>query len=187
MRRELRLEMKTWLDKKLENFGAAQEAKRLKDARSLFGYTFESMVGITESGGNNRGPLVSLIQDTVGGPDHVAWCMSAVQTALAYVEAELLITSPIAVSEHCMSVWSQTPKEQRVARVPGPYAIIIWQHGKGPAGHTGIVRRYRGDVMDTSEANTGDGSMRDGDGIYHRVRSTKANGEMRVVGFLKPF
>ena len=72
--RNLEKKMEQWLDAKLANNGLAQDAIKKKDARLVFRLAAEACVGIKEQGGNNQGPMVSLIQDTVGGPDHVAWC-----------------------------------------------------------------------------------------------------------------
>ena len=121
--------------------------------------------------------------------------MSFVQTGLAYVEKKLNVKSPIAVSEHVLTVWLTTPPKQRVTKVPARGAIVIWQHGNGPSGHTGVVLEYetRPGKMLCVEGNTESGINkngdieRDGGGIYHTERSTKANGSMKVVGFLKPF
>lgn len=187
MARQIEAKMIQFLDKKLALNGAAQEAIKNKDARSLMIYAAEACVGIREEGGNNRGPMVSLIQDTVDGPDHVAWCMSFVQTCIAYAEVKTGVKSPVAVSEHCLTTWVNTPKSQRVKVYPARGAIIIWQHGTSQAGHTGFFLEGTTTKMSTVEGNTGDANMREGDGIYKRERSLKANGSMRVVGFLKPF
>jgi hypothetical protein len=61
------------------------------------------------------------------------------------------------------------------------------------SGHTGILIRYGSDGMYCIEGNTSsglksDGSLdRDGGGVYYTKRSKTKNGDMRVVGFLKPF
>ncbi len=185
--RVLEKKMEQWLDAKLANNGLAQAAIKSKDARTVFRLAAESCVGITEEGGNNKGPMVSLIQDTVGSPDHVAWCMSFVQTCLAYAEKKTGIKSPIVASEHCLTTWADSPKKQRVKAVPAPGAIIIWQHGNTQAGHTGVMLEWMGSKMSTVEGNTGGASMRDGDGVYFKSRGTKGTGNLKVVGFLKPF
>lgn len=190
MSRELHYKMITYLDKKLEGNGLAQDAITKGDARTLFVLAAEACVGVFESGGNNKGPVVSLIQDTVGGPDAVAWCMSFVQTCLAYAELKTGNKSPIFVSEHCVSVWDKTPKAQRVKLSPLPGAIVIWQKGKSMSGHTGIVRGCDERHVLTVEGNTGPDAgqvERDGDGIYLKKRSRNGQGSMKVLGYLKPF
>lgn len=181
-----------FIDKKLEHNGAAQDAIARKDARAVFVYALEACVGIREQGGNNHGPMVELIQETIGGAGGEAWCMALQQTGLAYAEVKTGIKSPIAASEHCLTTWRNTPVEQRVKIRPAKGAIIIWQHGKSENGHTGAVLECDGKEMSAVEGNTESGLVggvvqRDGGGVYLTKRSMKGNGDMKVVGFLKPF
>lgn len=193
MKRELELKMLEFIDDRLAMNGLYLEALKNKDARTLMRLAAQACVGIKESGGNNKGPLVSLIQDTIGGPDHVAWCMSFVQTCIAYAELKTGKESPIFATEHCLTCWRETPVYQRVRILPLAGAIVIWQHGHGDAGHTGIVESCDGENMYCFEANTGGGVdphgkvVREGDGIYHTHRSMHQIGDMHVLGYLKPF
>ena len=192
--REIELEMVKFLDEKLANNGLAQHAIKTKDGRLLFRLACEACVGIREKGGNNKGPMVELIQKTIGGAVQEAWCMAAMQTCIAYAETKLRIKSKFFASEHCLTSWRNTPKELRVIYFPLPGAIIIWQHGETESGHTGCVVEAdaKTKTMFTVEGNTDSGISegrveRDGGGFYANHRSTIKNGSMRVVGFLKPF
>jgi hypothetical protein len=192
--RDIKPAMIKFLDGKLSKNGMAQEAIAQGDARTLFRLAAEACVGIREEGGNNKGPMVKLIQETIGRAQAEAWCMSFVQTCIAYAELKTGKKSPLFASEHCMTVWNKTPKLARVKIFPLTGAVIIWQHGKGPAGHTGVfLESHKTGQMLTVEGNTesglrSDGSLeRDGGGVYKCSRSMKANGSMKVVGFLKPF
>src|SRR5574343_9032 len=95
--------MVKWLDSKLAGNGLAQDAIARKDARLLFRLAMESCVGIREKGGNNSGPMVELIQETIDGADKDPWCMSLVQTCIAYAEKRTGKSSPIFASEHCLT------------------------------------------------------------------------------------
>jgi len=192
--REINSKMIAFIDKKLALNGAAQEAILKKDARSLMVYAAEACVGIREEGGNNKGPLVQLIQDTVGGVGAEAWCMSFVQTCIAYAEVKTGVKSPLLDTEHCTTLWGKTKASQKVKVFPARGAVIIWQHGKGPSGHTGFFLECpKTGTMATIEGNTEaglskDGSVvREGGGVYKCSRSMKANGTMKVLGFIKPF
>lgn len=185
-KRILEKDMEKYLDAKLATNGLAQTAIKNKDARTVFRLAAEACVGIKETSPNN-GPLVSLIQDTVGGPDHVAWCMSFVQTCLAYAEKKTKVISPIYASETCTEVWDKTPKAQRVKIAPLPGAITIWKRGSSWQGHTGLMLEYYGKTFLGVEGNTGGASMRDGDGIYIKTRSSTATGSLKILGWLKPF
>lgn len=192
-KRQIEPAMVKFIDAKLASNGLAQKAIEDKDARLLFSLAAQACVGIREQGGNNRGPMVVLIQETVGGASREAWCMAFVQTMIAYVETRLGVVSPIAVGEHCMSVWRQTPKSQRVKTTPAKGAICIWNYPPGQNGHTGVVLEYGTKEMQLIEGNTESGLTskgtieRDGGGVYHTKRSTKSSKKMVIVGFLKPF
>lgn len=186
--RRIETKMIEFFDNKLKEFGAAQDAIESKDPRSLFIYAMLSCVGIKEKGGNNRGPMIQLIQETVGRAQGEAWCMSLVQTCLAYAELRCGIQSSLKATEGCMDLWSSTFKDQKVRYSPLPGAIVIWQHGDSWRGHTGVVKEYLGDDMIVIEGNTSGGILnRDGDGVFINTRDTRGTGSMKVVGFIKPF
>lgn len=107
--RKIEPKMIDFLLERLSGNGSYLEAVKRGDARSVFAFAMEAMVGIREHGGNNQGTMVRLIQETVGGASGEPWCMAAVQTGLAFAEYMCNVKSPIAVSEHCVTVWNQTP------------------------------------------------------------------------------
>lgn len=191
--RKIEPKMIEFLDVKLKDNGLAQHAVETKDARTLFRLAMQACVGIREKTGRNDGPMVELIQETIGSHSGEAWCMSAVQSCIAYAEVKTGVVSPIFPSEHCLTTWAKTPHEQRVKRFPLAGAIVIWQHGTSSNGHTGCLESTDGDVMHTYEGNTTSGIdekgkiEREGGGFYYCKRGFAGNGEMKVVGFLKPF
>lgn len=186
--RELEPKMRDWLLGKLKSNGLAQDAIKRGDARLIFCLAMESCVGIYESGGNNSGPMVELIQKTLGGAVKEPWCMALVQTCLAFAEDLTETHSPIYASEHCMTTWRETPATQRVRVSPARGAIVIWKNGASDSGHTGIfVEPVARLYMKTVEGNSsGDGS-RDGDCVGWHERNKVSNGSLKVMGFLRPF
>ena len=188
--------MINFIDKKLEKNGLAQQAIKDKDARVLVVLAAQACVGIREEGGNNKGPMVRLIQETIGGASAEAWCMSFVQTMIAYAEYKTKKYSRVHPSEHCMTVWNKTPKEYRVKTRPLRGAIAIWNYAPSQNGHTGILDIYEDKSkgkMNLIEGNTEQGLTssgtieRDGGGVYYTERSNVGTPKMRLVGFLKPF
>ncbi len=187
--------MMEYIDWKLANNGLAQHSIETKNARQLFIEAAKCCVGIREVGGNNMGPMVELIQETIGRAEKEAWCMAFVQTLLAYTESKTGIQSPIPASEHCLTVWTMCPLVAKVKIFPLPGAIAIWQHGVTDQGHTGIFieKDPNGNYFKAIEGNTEAGIdpngkvERDGGGVYFTERSMFANGNMRLRGFLKPF
>lgn len=186
--REIEPDLVYLIDQRLYGNGLAQQAILHKDARMVFGLAAESLVGIREKGGNNKGREVELIQKTIGDAEQEPWCMAFVQSMLAYAELKCEAKSPVFVTEHVMTCWRETPVAQRVKMAPLKYAIVIWRHEHTDSGHTGVViENNQQSSMITVEGNTnGDGS-REGDGIYVKKRDWIRNGDLIKQGFLKPF
>lgn len=184
--------MVDFLDAKLSSNGLAQHAIDVKDARLLFGLAAESCVGIRENGGSNKGPMVELIQKTIGRAEGEPWCMSFVQTCLAYAELKTGVKSPVIPSEHCRTTWTATAKSLRVKARPGRYAIVVWGYEGKSSGHVGIVleaayRNNVGTTFTTVEGNTNGRGEREGDGVYFKTRDWFRTGSLVRLGFLKPF
>lgn len=193
MKRSIQAKLYFFIDEKLKSNGLAQHAIEAKDARTLFRLSMQSLIGVREIGGNNQGEMVELIQSTIGGAGKEPWCMAAVQSCIAYAEEKTKLVSPIIASEHCLTVWNDSPKEQRVKSFPLGGAIVIWRHGTTSNGHTGCLESTDGIIMHTYEGNTESGLdesgkiEREGGGFYYCKRGFRGDGSMKVVGFLKPF
>jgi len=197
-KRIIRPELVKYIDERMELDGLAKVALANKDARTLMWLAGGKLVGISEATGRNDGKMVNLIQDTVGPPNQWPWCMSYVQTCIAYAELKTGKKSPIAVSEHCLTVWQQTPKEQRVKYLPLAGAIAIWNDEGKVTGHTEIVLSAdkewflscggntsgyftRAQVKESNYVN------REGNAVVFAKRSMKSGARRKLLGFLKPF
>ena len=193
MTRQLHPELRSWLLDKLAANQFFAKAVGRKDARQIMQLAAHALVGTREEGGNNKGRIVELLQETLGGAGQEPWCMSMTQSCIAFAEDQTGIVSPVAASEHCLTVWNETPTSQRVKVSPLPGAIIIWRHGSTTNGHTGIVvgncvNRTFAAVEGNAEGGTANGKVvRDGGGVYYTTRNQDGNGSMKVVGFLRPF
>lgn len=196
--RQIKKEMFDYIDGRLKNNGLAQHYIATKNARGLFCEAAKACVGVIyEKTGRNDGPLVELCQMTVDGKaQREAWCMAFVQTMLDYVEEKLGMTSPLAATEHCLTLWRDTLKNHpslKVNRIPLPGAIAIWQHGNTSSGHTEIVIAADDKVVYCVGGNTREGKdangviVRDGGGVHFTVRDYDGDGDMKLLGFLKPF
>jgi hypothetical protein len=179
---------------KLQPIGLFQQALADRDARLIYLLANQALVGVRERTGNNDGPLVELMQETIGGHSRESWCMSGQQSAVAFAEEMTGIHSLIYPSESCMEVWTNTPVALRVKTVPLPGAMTIWQHGTTWQGHTGCTgafdyaRRRFESYEGNTNAGTVDGKIvREGGGFYFVTRAEKGEGTMRVKGWLKPF
>lgn len=201
--RSIEPKMVEFLNQRLAENGLAQLAIQTRDARTLMLEAAKVCVGIREKTNRNDGPMVELLQKTIGGASGEAWCMSFVQTCVAYAEVKTGRLSHLFPTEHCMTLWKKTDPLYRVKRHPLPGAIAIWNHysmGKPTsAGHTGFVlgadeRTFRSVEGNTSSGQTPEGQViREGGGVYYCERSMQgfpkisSHASMRLVGFLVPF
>jgi len=197
--RKIQSKMIEWLDEKLKGNGLAEWAVKNKDPRVLMIEAAKACVGIREKTNKNDGPMVELIQKTLGGADKEPWCMAFVQTAIAYAETKCQVKSPLVHSEHCKTVWDRTVKTQRVESHPLPGAVAIWVYEGSSRGHTGIVLGADDNIFQAVEGNTtsgqkaGGGIIREGGGVYFTERDLQGfpklstRSKMKLVGFLKPF
>lgn len=147
-------------------------------------------VGVTESGGDNRGPLVEKFQKAVDGKAlGEPWCMAFIQFLAAETSLVHNGANRLWRSESCLDVWKNTPPSCKVP-VAEEGAIVIYQHGNTRLGHAGIVKSILANEMTTVEGNTGQGLgvVREGDGVYLRARPISGSiGQMQILGFLKVF
>lgn len=190
--RIIKPKMVDYLDAKLAANGLAQHAIDIKDARLVFGLAAESCVGIREVGGNNMGPMVELIQSTVGRAEGEPWCLAFVQTCIAYAELKTGIKSPVIPSEHCRTTWEHTPKSARVQYRPNRYALVFWGYDGSSSGHVGIYlegsfKHNKGVSFRSIEGNTNSDGAREGDGVYYKNRDWMRTGNLIKLGFMKPF
>lgn len=190
--RNLKPELLEYLDAKLATDPVAKAAIQINDPITLMLQAARACVGIREEGGNNCGTLVELFQETIGDAEGEPWCMSFVQSMVAYAEEKTRIGSHLFASEHCLTVWNQS--QPLVTKSPKPGSIVVWRHQGTDNGHTGILDELcHGKTMLTFEGNTESGLNsngaveRDGGGVYHSSRNQGGTGSMVVVGFLNPF
>ena len=150
---------------------------------------------IVEDAGNNASTsgLVELLQETIGGHDGEAYCMSTQQSITGLAEALLQKRSNLPASEACVDTFKQAERA-KVCVLPAMHAgilpgdIAIWQHLSTEKGHTGRVVAVQPDGGFTSfEGNTsgGAGINRDGAGCYMKQRDRKTKGEMFLLGFIR--
>lgn len=150
-------------------------------------------VGVREKGGSNKGPEVEMFQKAVDGrASGEPWCMAFVQFVVKQVAKAHGLMDHLYDTEHCLTAFNGSPVSSRIplSQVK-PGDIVIWRHGSSTSGHTGFIEAVNRDTygeivsLRTIEGNTSDASMREGDGVYRRLRSPFNEGTMRVVGFLR--
>lgn len=158
-------------------------------------------IGTHEIGGENRGPDIERFQRAVDGKAQgEPWCLAFVQFCVKTVDSKFETghagpnpPSALAATEHCMTLWNNTPKQARLSE-PVPGCLVIWQFWKDgkptTQGHVGIVVSAAGTSFETVEGNTspsGDQINREGDCVARKSRLRHPLGSMRVVGFIQPW
>lgn len=140
----------------------------------------ESQIGVREAPPNsNRGAEVDAYVRAVGVPLGSPWCAAFVYWCFAGAASQLGVDNPVVESGGCMDHWRRA-RAQGVRSFTGPQAqddpslvqpghIFIMDHGGG-LGHTGLVKRVQGGLLDTIEGNTNVLGSRQGDGVYEKER-----------------
>lgn len=199
MARKIGDKLFTEFETRLQNISQAQNCILLADPRGLLIEAARAMIDVVETRGeDNKGPLIDLMHHVGGSSPGEAWCMSFVQSCVAYVERKIAVKSPLHHSAGCMAVWNNTNEEQRAKTYPLGGAIVIWQAMEDlNKGHTGVVIDCDGNSMHTVEGNTAlsrhlyNGVVREGDGIHLNPRPWDLyNADQRglkLKGALKPF
>lgn len=140
-------------------------------------------VGVRENG-SNKGTEVEMFQKaTDGRASGEAWCMAFVQFVVRAILKQLgLNKNPFHASEHCLTVWNNTPEKYR-SQVGGRGMVPIWRHGSTSSGHTGVSLDSGKVTFKTIEGNTNSAGSREGDGVYDKTRYM-LGGSMKLVGFI---
>ncbi len=148
-------------------------------------------VGTKETAGDNDGELIRMFQRFIGGAGKESWCMSFVQFCVNKVDCLLgnSVYAKLPVSEHCMTVWNSCPAECK-SENPWPGRVAIWNLEGTAHGHCGIVENLiDSGSFHTIEGNTKDVEdvVRNGDGVYRRVRTTASSKKFILKGFIDPW
>lgn len=150
-------------------------------------------LGFTEMGKDNHGQVVEMFQRAVDNrASGEAWCLAFIWSCILYTEKLMAALGAARMStlhhtEHCMTMWRESPVGQRLS-APRVGALVIWNHEGTDSGHVGLITGVRDDgQLETIEGNTGPGAgvEREGDGVYAKVRNPARTGRMVVVGFLR--
>ncbi len=148
-----------------------------------------SFVGVTEKGGNNRGAQVEAFQRAVDGKaQREPWCAAFVQFCITQAEKETGIDCKVYRSEHCMTMWRKSPDDLRLLQ-PEVGCLMIWNYVGSDRGHIGLVYSVTPNKIMTIEGNTSPDEeiVREGDGVYSKVRSWNGSKTMKVAGWLRTF
>lgn len=196
MRRIIEQELVNIIDSRLKSNPIAQAYLKADNFRGIVVEGGSCLVGTREATGKNDGPIIRLVQETVGSAVGEPYCVGGVQSMIAYAELKTGKKSPLVVTELAIDLWYRTPAELRVKQIPLPGAIAVWQdvnNGKKKiTGHAEIVRaaansQWWGIGFNTSGSTYPGGPVvREGNGIYFTSRNYASTSKRIFLGFVKP-
>lgn len=133
----------------------------------------ESLLGLKETNGNNRSPIIDKMNKFVGAPLGSPWCAS--WNAWNYNEAGATGYPKSAWSPDWVRSPTWTRSKGGKTPLPGD-AFGIYFSSKGRVAHTGLISKW-GNSVETLEGNTGPSGTvagspgdREGDGSYKKRR-----------------
>jgi hypothetical protein len=148
-------------------------AQIIEDPRDKILAVAKSLLGTTEATGKNDGPVIETIQASTGNKKGDPYCASF----NFYVYREAGFGQAVPRSAWSPS-WVARPTWTRASggQTPLPAdAFGIWFASKERVAHTGLVSKWRDEVVVTVEANTSPQAAtgeadRNGDGIWSKRR-----------------
>lgn len=133
-----------------------------------------SYVGVTETGGNNRGPEVEAWLRRVGLAPGLPWCMAFAWCCVDDAFKRLALSNPIRPTGSVVRMWLRLPESCKLAEpVPGCWAFH--QDADNQAiGHVGFIDELTrdGGAM-TIEGNTNAEGSRTGGGVWRHTPSRR--------------
>lgn len=178
------------LSERLKKFLDEELATEYESPMACFLDAADACVGICEEGGDNKGPMVEAFQVTIGGACGESWCLSFVQALTAYVEERYNLVSNLPLTELCMNLWQNAPKDSKFVKEkePQPGDLVVWQYGNTSKGHVGIVTANAFRAIFTVEGNSSDSKNidREGQGVFKKIRTKTGTTTMRLVGYVRP-
>lgn len=122
----------------------------------------------------------------------MSYCMAAAFACYAAAAKELGLELPLDGSASTQTFYNDARLQERVSKSPARGDIIIFQVGNAWQGHAGIVVGCTPDSVSTIEFNTGgtmNGSQRNGEGVYMKLRKYKdfprSDTKLWIKGFVK--
>lgn len=175
-----------WLDKKE---ASPQKIVPKADPNAVLVLEAQDWVGVIDNDDHTVAQVNAFREAVNKHPTGENWCADFVVFCVQQVEQKLGVKSEMARSELAQDLWFKSPSSLRISS-PMPGSVIVWRHGDTILGHTGIVEAVAKDgTLTCIEGNTNEavGIVRDGGGVYRRLRSPTGTPAMSVIGFLKVF
>lgn len=166
--------------------------------RDLLLLLADLLVGVEETGGNNRGRMISRFQASVGLQQGEPYCAAGIVFLLDEVDAfgarhNDFNRHVIPRTGWSIGMFHACPQRARLQH-PLPGAIMFWEH-RDPAGkaagkgHVGLVESVEPEKnqVTTIEFNTNESGSREGGGVYRKHRNMVRDGDLWVLGWVSPW
>lgn len=121
-----------------------------------------------------------------------SYCIAAALACYQIAAKELGVELPLDGSKSTQEFYNEARLMEMVSKSPERGDIIIFQVGNSWQGHAGIVVGSTPDSVSTIEFNTGgtmNGSQRNGEGVYMKLRKYKdfprSDSKLWIKGFVK--
>lgn len=142
-----------------------------------------SQVGVKEVGFNS-GAQIQEYQKVIGTAESEAWCMSFAQWCTKQVCTEFGIANVLHPSEHCLTVFNNTP-EKYISKEPKIGSLFIHKTYGKESGHCGWVKETSTTAkFSTIEGNTNAAGSSEGDGVYESWRLITGTPTKSLLGFI---
>jgi hypothetical protein len=129
---------------------------------------------------SNRGPDVERYLASVDKQPGLAWCVAFVYFCYNTAASELGRINPMVRTAGVLDHWNRCAREKGARRITNaqavadpaalrPGMIFVIDHGSG-LGHSGLIERVAGGIIETIEGNTDASKTREGGGVYRLRR-----------------
>jgi hypothetical protein len=145
---------------------------------------YQTKVGVCEDSFNDSPEIREFQRAVDGRASKEPWCMCFMQWGAICVAKDLgLSRSPVHPSEHCVTVWNNTPEKYRL-KSPKRGAWFVMKNRLGQSGHTGMCEDAGTLSFKTIEGNTNEEGSREGNAIVAKSRLVTGTASMQVLGYI---
>jgi CHAP domain-containing protein len=143
-----------------------------------------SQLGVTEVGGNNRGPEVEEYLRSVGLAAGFAWCAAFSYWCFRVGANRVQLVNPCPRTGGGLNLWRLADPVCHTA-TPARGCIYVLDHGKGQS-HVGIVELVNADgTISEISGNTNEDGSRDGNAVWrHTGKDPSASHGGKLLGYL---
>lgn len=145
----------------------------------------QAELGVTETGGNNRGPRVEMYQRSGGGWPGDPWCTFGLFWCFAEAAQRLGLRNPFPRTGKALALWERAPEVCRDSN-PAPGRVYVLRHAGGK-GHVGIAEALDEDAATLRSEisfNTNAAGSREGNTVARHLGTPEVSHGGELLGWL---